>query len=261
MQWGVATRVMMKRNRQRAIIAVIFCGLFLAWIWCFFTCRKSSYEFFPNSVFEIFELTDASLGGSSTAVLDHSDSLLGVEINVRSGVAYPAVGIGINLRSVNNRPVDFFNFAKFDSLEIVLATKRMNSVSLRILTDDPAYTKPGFRETLRPVVYNVPATRSFESVKIPLTGFKTAVWWLAAMGMDEDDGLTHLHRSTLFEITNGDGVMRGIPDEISVKKVRAWGVNHDFEKTMYAILLLMMVTFVLVETVTLKNRSDDISKK
>lgn len=252
---------MMKRNKLRVIIAVIFCCLFFVWNWCFFTCRKSSLDFFPNSDFEIFELTDASMGGNSTAALDLSDSLLGVEINVRSGVAYPAVGIGFNLRSVNNRPVEFFNFAKFDSLEIVLATNRMSSVSVRILTDDPVYTKPGIRETLRPVVYNVPATRSFESVKIPLTSFSTAVWWLAAMGMDDDDGLTHLHRSTLFEITNGDGVMRGIPDEISVKKVRAWGVNHDFVKAMYAILLLMMVTFGLVEMVTLKGRPDDISKK
>jgi len=201
------------------------------------------------------------MGGSSTAVLDFSDSTLGVEINVRSGVAYPAVGVGFNLRSINNRPVDYFDFSKYDSLEIVLATKRMNSVSVRVMTDDPVYTRAGFRETLRPVVYNVSATRSFESVKIPVTGFRTAVWWIAAMGMEKDDGLTHLHRSVLLEITNGDGVMRGIPDEINVKKVRAWGINRDFEKAMYAILLLMAVTFVLIETGVLKRRMDGNSRK
>jgi len=130
------------------------------------------------------------------------------------------------------------------------------SVSVRILTDDPVYSKEGLRETLRPVVYNVSATRSFESVKIPVNGFRTAVWWIAAMGMDEDDGLTHLHRSVALQVTNGDGVMRGIPDEISVKKIRAWGVDRDFESVMYAILLLMVVTFVLLETVVHKRHAD-----
>lgn len=240
----------------RLLVAAIFFALGLVWMGCFVQFRATAFEFFPNSAFEVYELTDAIQGGTSTAVMDVSDSLLGVEINVRSGVAYPAIGVGFNLRSVDNRPVDFFDFSKYDSLEVVIATRRMSSVSVRILTDDPVYSKEGLRETLRPVVYNVSAARSFESVKIPVNGFRTAVWWIAAMGMDEDDGLTHLHRSVALQVTNGDGVMRGIPDEISVKKIRAWGVDRDFESVMYAILLLMVVTFVLLETVVHKRHAD-----
>lgn len=252
----------MKINRRpRLVTAIIFFILGLVWAACFAKFRDTSCELFPNTPFEIYELTDASQGGSSTAVLDFADSLLGVEINVRSGVAYPAVGIGFNLRSVDNRPVDYFDFSKFDTMEVELATRRMSSVSVRILTDDPVYSKDGFRETLRPVVYSVPATRSMVSVKIPVTNFRTAVWWIAAMGMDEDDGFTHLHRGVSLEITNGDGVMRGIPDEISVKTVHLWGVNRDFEKAMYAILLLMGVTLTIMETVMFRKREDASSKK
>lgn len=248
-------------RRPRLAAATIFFILGLVWAGCFVKFRETSCELFPNTPFEIYELTDASQGGTSTAVLDLSDSLLGVEINVRSGVAYPAVGIGFNLRSVDNRPVDYFDFSMYDTMEVELAAKRMSSVSVRILTDDPVYSKEGFRETLRPVVYNVPATRSLTSVKFPVSNFRTAVWWIAAMGMDEDDGFTHLHRSVSLEITNGDGVMRGIPDEISVKKVHAWGINRDFEKAMYAILLLMGVTLTIMETVMFRKREDASSKK
>ena len=251
----------MKINRRpRLVTAIIFFILGLVWAACFAKFRDTSCELFPNTPFEIYELTDASQGGNSTAVLDFADSLLGVEINVRSGVAYPAVGIGFNLRSVDNRPVDYFDFSKFDTMEVELATRRMSSVSVRILTDDPAYTKKGVRESFRPVVYNVPASRSFESVKIPLTEFKTAMWWLAAMGLEEDDGLTHLHRSVALEIANGDGIMRGITDEISFKSLRAWGVNRDFENVMYAILIAMVVTFVILETVTLKKNTNESPK-
>ena len=249
------------KKRSRLITAGIFFVLAFVWLACFAENRGTACDLFPDSPFEIYELTDAALGGSSTAVLDLSDSALGVEINVRSGVAYPAVGVGFNLRSVNNRPVDYFDFSKYDSMEVVLETKRMNTVSVRILTDDPVYSKPGLRESLRPVVNKVNATRSFESVKLPVTGFKTAVWWIAAMGMDEDEGLTHLHRSVALEITNGDGVMRGIPDEIIVKKVRVWGIDRDFENVMYAILLLMVVTFVLLELLVVKKRWGSAPKK
>ena len=243
----------MTKTRIRYAVGGAFGLLLFAWAWCFVSFRTISCEFFPTSPFELYELTDASRGGLSTASMDISDSMLSVEVNVRSGVAYPSVGIGYNLKSVNNRPVDHFGFSTYDTLEIELATRRMSSVSVRILTDDPAYTKKGVRESFRPVVHSVPASRSFEFVKIPLTEFKTASWWLAAMGMEEDDGLTHLHRSVALEIANGDGIMRGISDEISIKSMRAWGVNRDFENVMYAILIVMVVTFVILETVTLKK--------
>ena len=250
----------MTKTRIKYAVGFVFFVLLFVWAWCFVSFRAISCEFFPTSPFELYELTDAARGGLSTASMDISDSLLSVEVNVRSGVAYPSVGVGFNLKSVNNRPVEHFDFSTYDTLEIELATRRMSSVSVRILTDDPAYTKKGVRESFRPVVYNVPASRSFESVKIPLTEFKTAMWWLAAMGLEEDDGLTHLHRSVAIEIANGDGIMRGITDEISFKSLRAWGVNRDFENVMYAILIVMVVTFVILETVTLKKNTNESPK-
>ncbi|MBR4785345.1 MAG: hypothetical protein IK012_08865 [Fibrobacter sp.] len=247
----------MTKTRIKYAVGFVFFVLLFVWAWCFVSFRPISCEFFPTSPFEFYELTDAARGGFSTASMDLSDSLLSVEVNVRSGVAYPAVGVGFNLKSVHNRPVDHFDFSVYDTLEIVFATRRMSSVSIRILTDDPAYSKVGLRETFRPVVYNVPASRSFDTVKVPVNGFKTAVWWLAAMGLEEDDGLTHLHRSTALEIANGDGILRGISDEISVKSLRAWGVSRDFENVMYAILIVMVVTFVILETVTLKRNPNE----
>ena len=73
------------------------------------------------------------------------------------------------------------------------------------------------------------------------------MWWIAAMGMEEDDGLTYLHRAFSLEIVNGDGAMRGIPDEIEVKSVSAWGINRDFERTMFIVLALMVAVFVVLE--------------
>ena len=123
----------------------------------------------------------------------------------------------------------------------------MHSVSLRVLTEDPVYSRSD-RESLRVLTQDVQAGRAKAAVKVAVSAFRTAPWWLSAMGFEEDDGLTHLHRSAYLEIVGGNGVMRGIPDEISVSAIRLWGENRDFEKGMIAgaiFLALLLVAFII----------------
>lgn len=235
------------KAKTRIAVLLIFLVALGIWAWLFFTMRETHCVFFPQGPHSIYALDDKAFGGSSTSELEVSDSALSISVNVRSGVAYPAIGAGLNLNSSNNRPVGLFDFTKYDTLELSAATDRMQSVTVRILTDDPVYTKEGFRETLRPLVVKVPAARSVTTTKIPLTGFSTAVWWLAAMGLEEDDGFTYLYRARALEIVNGDGIMRGMPDGIEVRAIRAWGIDRDFENVMIAVLVALVVFFALVE--------------
>lgn len=257
------------KNRLWIAFGGVVAVLAAVWTFAFVSFGKSYCRIFPGDVYEIYELTDEALGGSSTASLEIGDSLLDVEVNIRSGVAYPAVGFGFNLMSVDNRPVGNFDFSRFDSLEIEVATKRMSKVSVRILTEDPTYSKERERNSMRPLVASVPAGRSFAQVKLPLSAFKTAVWWLASVGLDKDDGLTYLQRGSFLEITNGDGTMRGIPDEISVKSISLWGENRDFKRGMIicgiaTVLLLLLVAVHAVRnpaiTAEMKSRMDKAAK-
>jgi len=238
---------MAMKIRTRIVIGAVFAFLVFAWVYAFLAFRATSCVVFPANTFGIYALTDEPFGGTSTSELDVKDSSIDISINVRSGVAYPAVGVGFNLMSVGNRPAGLFDLSKYDSVEVVFSTGRMRSISLRILTDDPVHTKEGLRETLRPLVLNVPASRTPESAKFSLGEFKTAVWWLAAMGLEKDDGLTYFYRSSAIEVANGDGIMRGIPDEINLKEIRLWGVNRDFERGMYALLVVILVVLALLE--------------
>ena len=235
------------KTRTKAIVFAAFAVAFAAWTFAFLHFRASELTVFPQSHFEFYELTDKAQGGSSTASLSVSDSQLDVEVNVRSGVAFPAVGLEFNLKSIDNRPTGLFDLSKFDSLEVTFSTRRMHSVSLRVLTEDPVYSRSG-RESLRVLTQDVQAGRATSAVKVPTSAFRTAPWWLSAMGLEEDDGLSYLHRSAYFEIVCGSGVMRGIPDEISVSKIRLWGVNRDFEKGMSAgaaLLALLLAAFII----------------
>lgn len=233
------------KTRNRIVVLLLFCVILGIWAWLFLTFRETRCTFFPQSPYLIYALDDKAFGGNSSSEISVSDSLLAINVNVRSGVAYPAIGAGLNLGSDHNRPVGFFDFSKFDTLEVSAATDRMQSITVRILTDDPTYTKAGFRETLRPLTVKVPAARSVSTTKIPLPDFSTAVWWLAAMGLEKDDGLTYMYRARTLEVVNGDGTMRGLPDGIQVKSIRAWGIDRDFENVMFAALAVLLFVMAL----------------
>jgi len=96
------------RTRTKAIVFAVFAVAFAAWTFAFLHCRDSELTVFPQSHFEFYELTDRAQGGSSTATLSVSDSQLDVEVNVRSGVAFPAVGLEFNPSTTGPRDCSTF---------------------------------------------------------------------------------------------------------------------------------------------------------
>lgn len=235
------------RNRNRAICFSFFVVAFALWGLFFTLFKGSSLELFPAKTFEVYTLTDHEALGFSTSEVSVVDSLITAEVNIRSGKAFPFAGFGFNLMSQNGRPTGHMDLSKFDSLELNVSTSRMNAVGLRILTEDPQYSQKGLYMSYRPLETQVSAGRSFGSAKAAISDFKTAEWWLAGMGLEKDDGLTYLYRAMMLEVFNGQGTLRGIPDEIQVKSVRLWGENHDFKKGMFfglGFLLLLFVCFV-----------------
>ena len=243
---------MNKRNRLLATSA--FAIALSLWIFAFASFRNAACELFPSQPFKLYELTDKSIGGFSTSELSKTDSVITASINVRSGSAYPAVGMEFNLQSSNHRPAGFFDFSQYDTLEIMLATSRMKSVNIQILVDDPVYTQGGNHATLRPLTFAIQSGRSFASTKIALSQFRTSEWWLSQMGMDSDDGRFYFQRGAFLDIANGNGIFRGIPDEISVKQIRLYGTNHNFVKAMYIILAALIVLAALVIVYAKKKR-------
>lgn len=234
----------MKNKVAGALILLVTLSL---WVYFFFSFKDTSLELFPGKTFEIYTLTDHEALGFSTSEVTVSDTLVDAVVNVRSGKAFPFAGFGFNLMSKNGRPSGYLDLSKFDSLAVEIATVRMNSIGIRILTDDPVYSKRGLYVSYRPLEFQVPAGRNFAESKAAIADFKTAEWWLAGQGLDKDDGLTYFYRSMLLEIFNGQGTLRGIPDAIQVKSVRLWGKNRDFCTGMYAGLglwALLLVCFI-----------------
>ena len=231
-------------NRNRAIGFLFFVVAFTLWGLFFSMFKGNSLELFPAKSFEIYTLTDHEALGFSTSEVTVTDSLVDAVVNVRSGKAFPFAGFGFNLMSQNGRPSGYMDLSNFDSLEIEVSTVRMNSIGLRILTDDPKYSQKGLYMSYRPLETQVSAGRNFGLAKTAISDFKTTEWWLAGQGLEKDDGLTYLYRAMLLEVFNGQGTLRGIPDAIQVRSVRLWGENRDFKKGMFFGLGFLMFFFV-----------------
>lgn len=176
---------------------------------------------FPTETYEIYAMNDSIAGGFSTSEIQVTkDGSVTANVNIRSGKAYSYAGIGVNLLSVNHRPAaDFFDFDRFDSIEVDVRSGRMQTVEVRILNDDPVYSRAGMLLSYRPKTKIIPANAV---TRFALADFKTPEWWLAAQGLDQDDYLSYFGRGAILAVVNGEKVMRGIPDWIELKSIRLW---------------------------------------
>ena len=137
----------MKKSRWIGIS--FFLVLLIAWGFFYSRCGGVAVELFPERTFEVFPLNDSAVGGFSTSEVQLTDTLLTSSVVIHSGKAFTYAGVGFNLKSVDKRPAGVFDLTKFDSMEVRVASKRMNSMKLRILTDDPVYTRNGDYANLR----------------------------------------------------------------------------------------------------------------
>lgn len=238
--------------------------LLVAWICLFVKFGASEQILFPGSAFQVYAVSDANVGGFSTVELSNQDSLVSARVNIRSGMAYPYAGVGINLLSVGNRPASgFFDFSNFDSLVIDVETGRMQRIGIKILNDDPVYSKKNVYQSYRPMVAQAPVIiRDKKSrASVSMLDFKVPEWWLAMQGLDKDDGLRYMNRGMFFEITNGEGTMLGIPDEIMVRTIKLWGENRTFKALMIVVLVVILLAYAGFISLTIRNSAGRVASR
>ena len=178
--------------KKIAIATAAFVVVLVVWLVLFVKFSASEQVLFPGGTYQVYAVSDANVGGFSTVELSNQDSVISARVNIRSGMAYPYAGVGINLLSVNNRPAKgFFDFSDFDSLVIDVETGRMRRVGIKILNDDPVYSKKNVYQSYRPMVAQatVRIRNKKSGVAISMLDFKVPEWWLAMQGLDKDDGL------------------------------------------------------------------------
>ena len=251
----------MKSRIGKWVGMLVFAALLFAW-WCEYSkCGNADVELFPHKTFEIFPLNDSAVGGFSTSEVQMTDTLLTASVNIHSGKAFTYAGVGFKLKSLDKR-LEPLDFTKFDSIEVRVASKRMNSMKLRILTDDPVYTRKGDYATLRVLEKDIPsapymlmggAKERFAVSKFAISEFRVPEWWFSSVGLEKDDGKTHLDKAKFFEIVSGSSTLRGIPDEMEIRYVRLWNDNSQEKKSLYMYLGFILFGLVLFLVYVLKT--------
>ena len=246
---------------KKILVASIVLVLLLAvWGLLFARFKATEQVLFPGGTYQVYAVSDTTVGGFSNVELSQTDSLITARVNIRSGKAYPYAGMGINLLSVNNRPASgFFDFSDFDSLVIDVETGRMQRIGVKILNDDPVYSQKNVYQTYRPMVAQAPVRKN--GAAISMLDFKVPEWWLAMQGLEKDDGLRYMNRGMYFEICNGEGTMLGIPDEITVRSIKLWGENRTFKALMYVALVVLVLAYAGVVSLAVRNSKGLVAKR
>jgi hypothetical protein len=250
--------------KKIAIATAAFVVVLVVWLVLFVKFSASEQVLFPGGTYQVYAVSDANVGGFSTVELSNQDSVISARVNIRSGMAYPYAGVGINLLSVNNRPAKgFFDFSDFDSLVIDVETGRMRRVGIKILNDDPVYSKKNVYQSYRPMVAQAPVQirGKVSSASVSMMDFKVPEWWLAMQGLDEDDGLRYMNRGMFFEICNGEGTMLGIPDDIVIRSIKLWGENRTFKALMYVALFVVVLAYAGAVSLVVRNSKGRVAKR
>jgi hypothetical protein len=247
----------MKRIVLASAALVVLIAL---WVALFVTFRSTEQVLFPGGTYQVYPVTDSTVGGFSTVELSQSDSVISARVNIRSGMAYPYAGMGVNLLSIHNRPASgYFDFSDYDSLIIDAETDRMRKIGVKILNDDPVYSQKNDYRSYRPMVSQVQVRKN--GVAVSMLDFKVPEWWLAMQGLEKDDGLRYMNRGMLFEITNGEGTMLGIPDEITVRSIKLWGENRTFKALMYVALAVIVAVYAGVVALAIRGSERSVKKR
>lgn len=247
----------MKRIVLASAALVVLIAL---WVALFVTFRSTEQVLFPGGTYQVYPVTDSAVGGFSTVELSQSDSVISARVNIRSGMAYPYAGMGVNLLSIHNRPASgYFDFSDYDSLVIDAETNRMRKIGVKILNDDPVYSQKNDYRSYRPMVSQVQVRKN--GVAVSMLDFKVPEWWLAMQGLEKDDGLRYMNRGMLFEITNGEGTMLGIPDEITVRSIKLWGENRTFKALMYVALAVIVAVYTGVVALAVRGSERSVKKR
>lgn len=245
--------------KKIVIASATFVALLAVWVILFVQFRATEQVLFPGGTYQVYAVSDTTVGGFSNVELTQTDSVISARVNIRSGKAYPYAGMGINLLSVNNRPASgFFDFSDFDSLVIDVETERMLRIGVKILNDDPVYSQKNVYQTYRPMVAQAPVKKN--GAAISMLDFKVPEWWLAMQGLEKDDGLRYMNRGMYFEITNGEGTMLGIPDEITVRSIKLWGENRTFKALMIVALVVILLAYAGVVALAVRD-SESFAKR
>lgn len=235
----------MKTTKIRIISVAILVALVAVWAYLLNAFSSNYIELFPGNSYETYALSDDVAGGFSTSEISVREDAVSARVNIRSGMAYPYAGVGLNLMSVDRRPAQArFDFSKYDTICVVASAVRMRSLMLRIMTDDAEFTREGDYLSYRPLLAPVSVSATRSEIKVPLSSFKVPERWLVLHGLDHDDGHAYWDRGLLFEISNGEGALRGIPDEFEVSSIRMYGENRSFKNAMYVVLALIVFAFV-----------------
>lgn len=238
------------------LVAVIAAGVLLLG-----NCNEERLVLFPADTYEVYRVTDSLAGGFSTCELKKDDSLLTARVNIMSGRAYSYAGVGFNMRSANHRPSGNFDFSKYDSVGIQAYSRYISNLQIKLLVEDPQYSKPQVFLSYRPLAKSL--TVGPGEMKAALSDFKVQEWWLVAQGLEQDDGLTYLDRGALLEITNGEKTLHGIPDDIEIRSIRLWGENKTLTFAVKAVLALFIVVwlaFVVLNFKLFKKKISDGSR-
>ncbi len=232
----------MKKSLLKLTLAYAICVILIGLFWGAFATKHIVLWPKNDSFGKARIYSDIREGGFSTAEFFESDSALAVRMVLNSGVYHPHAGVEIPLESgLRELALEGMDFSNMDS--VVLRFRASSDVVLVLDVADPQVSRAGDPLTLRPLKMDIPATRFYSEVRLPLSLLKPSKIWFDIHGIEPDSSL-YMNRVVQAAVESGKGTLLGFPTEIEILQWEFTGKNRSVIRLSIGLLILFSCLYI-----------------
>lgn len=196
---------------------------------------------------------DEALEGASRATTDPAHPLKWI-CSLRQGYQYPMCGYELLFDAPNNQ-----KGSDLSTIEAVLLTFSYEGSSkvlrLYIKNFDPAYSVPGRGDTAKYNRIDFPVTNGLQSVRLPLSQFGVAEWWLTQNRVPPELSQPQFDNVVSLDLQTGPGSALGT-HRFRVDRIEFEGAaltGAQFYGGILGAWLLLLTGFVVFRVIRLKD--------
>ncbi len=196
---------------------------------------------FPNTDIQYYAVSDQSNGGVSDAVAHVEDGALQLECTIRDQYDWPYCQVDFSFGSTYQEGLDG---GRYDHINLNIEHQSIQlDETLRVFVRgyDDAFSQPGLYHTLMPNQIEYQPNRYPEGLRLELSRFIPATWWLSEMELPIHQQQPTFERIPLIQISTGSYVTPG-HHELTIREISLHGKWLQAEVLYSALLGLWVLT-------------------
>jgi AraC-like DNA-binding protein len=192
-------------------------------------------------------------GNSEVSWIKKDNTELKISYILKTGFAYPYVGIIIHLKDSSG---NYYDCSRFDVLKMRIASSQLSDCKIYLKVFDSKVSKTGDPLSERYLEKDLVLNSDPLELSIPLKHFITPEWWYQKNNVTlKDVTPVDFSKVTALQIESGPTAKTGIVDTLTISQIYFTKSPNKYAITMLVIIAILIIGYTLLTL--LPHRKND----